>query len=147
MKTFSMQVVTPEHIKRDPRKMKLLYIVRELGAVSERALAHLLHLAKEEKGLDLGYNFVVLGGKPVSRELMEDIRALLYVGFLENDPRTRKLKVTSMGLEFMEKNPLPPEEIKDVISVVNELKPRISSIDAEVELAKEELTPRRRRRI
>ena len=135
LKTFSMQVITLDEIKRDERKMKLLHIINYLGSISERALTHLLYLLKEEKGIDLGYNFVMLGGKPVSKEVLEDIRALLYVGLIENNPRNRKLQVTSNGLEFLEKNPLPKEVMDGIYQAIEELKPKILPIDAEVELS------------
>ncbi|NPA96196.1 MAG: hypothetical protein GXO32_01175 [Crenarchaeota archaeon] len=135
LKTFSMQVITLDDIKRDERKMRLLQIIESAGPISEKALTHLLYLLKEEKGIDLGYNFVVIGGKPVSKEVLEDLRALLYVGLIENEPRTRKLQVTSNGLEFLEKNRLGDELTKKVLEAVEELKPKIAPIDAEVELA------------
>ena len=135
LKTFSMQVITLDDIKRDERKMRLLQIIESAGPISEKALTHLLYLLKEEKGINLGYNFVVIGGKPVSKEVLEDLRALLYVGLIENEPRTRKLQVTSNGLEFLEKNRLSDELTKKVLEAVEELKPKIAPIDAEVELA------------
>ncbi len=135
LKTFSMQVITLDDIKRDQRKLRLLHIIERVGPISEKALTHLLYLLKEEKGIDLGYNFVVIGGKPVSKEVLEDLRALLYVGLIENEPRTRKLQVTSNGMEFLEGNRLGDELTKNVLSAVEELKPKIAPIDAEVELA------------
>ncbi|HDI02338.1 MAG TPA: hypothetical protein ENF93_01695 [Ignisphaera sp.] len=144
LKTFSMQVVTIDHIKKDPRKMKLLHIIHHIGAISEKALTYLLYYLKE-KGLDLGYNFIVIGGKPMSKDVLEDIMALLYVGLVENDPRTKKLRLTSNGMEFMEKNALAPEEVKDLLAAVDELKPKITPIDAEVELASTESRPIRKR--
>jgi len=146
LKTFSMQVITPEDIKRDLRKLRLLHLIESVGPISEKALTHLLYLMKEEKDVDLGYNFVVIGGKPVSKEVLEDLRALLYVGFVENEPRTRKLQVTSNGLEFLEKNRLSDELTKKVLEVAEELKPKIAPIDAEVELAIGSASGRRGRR-
>ena len=139
-----MQVVTIDHIKKDPRKMKLLHIINHIGAISEKALTYLLYYLKE-KGLDLGYNFIVIGSKPMSKDVLEDIMALLYVGLVENDPRTKKLRLTSNGMEFMEKNALAPEEVKDLLAAVDELKPKITPIDAEVELASTESRPIRKR--
>jgi len=135
LKVFTAQVVTPEDIKRDVRKLRLLHIVESIGPISERALTHLLYLMKKEKELDLGYNFVLIGGKPVSKEVLEDLKALLYVGFVENDPRSRKMQVTSNGLEFLEKNRLSDEITAKAVEYAKELKPRVASIDAEVELA------------
>ena len=141
-----MQVITLDEIKRDERKMKLLHIINYLGSISERALTHLLYLLKEEKGIDLGYKFVVLGGKPVSKDVLEDIRALLYVGLIENNPKNRKLQITSNGLEFLEKNQLPKEVMDDVYQAIEELKPKILPIDAEVELSVSSGPGRGRRR-
>jgi len=134
LKTFSMQVVTVDAIKRDERKMRLLHIIQHLGAVSEKALTYLLYYLKE-KGMDLGYNFIVIGGKPMSREVLDDIMALLYTGLIENDPRTKKLRLTSSGVEFMEKNALPKEVVEDMLKAVDELKSKIAPIDAEIELS------------
>ncbi len=145
LKTFSMQVVTPEHIKRDERKMKLLHVIQHLGAISEKALTYLLYYLKE-KGMDLGYHFIVIGGKPMSREVIDDLMALLYTGLVENDPRTKKLRLTSNGMDFMEKNALPKEAVEDLLKAVDELKPKIAPIDAEIELSTTVTGPRLRKR-
>ncbi|RLG82711.1 MAG: hypothetical protein DRO39_09245 [Thermoprotei archaeon] len=135
LKTFSAKVVTPEHIKRDPRKMKLLHIIAHVKAISEKGLTHLLYLLKTEKGIDLGYNFVVIGNKPMSKQVLDELMMLLYAGLIEHNPRNKKLQLTSQGAEFLEQNRLPDDEIRDILSAVDELKPKIEPIEMEVELA------------
>ena len=135
LKVFSAKVVTPEHIKRDPRKMKLLHIIAHLKSISEKGLTHLLYMLKNEKGVDLGYHFVVVGNKPMSKEVLDELMMLLYAGLIEHNPRNKKLQLTSQGAEFLEQNRLPEEEIKDILSAIDELKPKIETIEMEVELA------------
>ncbi len=133
LKTFSMQVITQDHIKRDPKKIKILYIVRHLGSISEKALTYLLYLLKNEKGIDLGYSFITIGNKVMSKQILDDIMALLYTGLLESDPRTKKLRVTSNGLDFLERNPMPTSEINDLLKAIDELRGKVLPIDIEVE--------------
>ncbi len=147
LKVFSAKVVTVDQILKDERKMKLLHIIQHLGSISEKALTHLLYLLKTEKGIDLGYNFIVIGGKPMSREVLDDLMALLYVGLVETDPRTKKLRLTSNGQEFMEKHALPSEVVEDLLKAVDELKPKIAPIDVEAELVLSTTAPKRGRRV
>ncbi len=144
LKIITKHVITLKDIENDPRKIKLLYIVQQLGSISEKALQYLLYLMKE-KGYDLGYNFVLLGNIPSSKEVLNDTLALRYVGLMETNPR-RKLVVTSLGKEFLEKhnNVISDEEKDQIKKLIDELRIQIAPIDAEVEVLSR---PRRRRRL
>ncbi len=141
-------VVTLDQVKNDERKMRLLAVFKALedvGGIYERSLAHLLYWLKTEKNLDLGYNFIVVGGTPTSKELHEDLVALLYVGLIESNPRTKKLQLTSEGKEFLDKVGLPPDWEK-IKQAVEELKPKVTAIDAQLELTAMLMRPRAPRR-
>lgn len=145
LKIITKHVITIEDIKKDPRKIKLLYIINTLGGISEKALQHLIYYMKE-KDYDLGYNFIMLGTTPSSKDLHNDLVALLYVGLLETDPR-RKLLVTSMGKEFLQnhESAISEEEKEKIKSLVDELRIKIAPIDTEVELAYRTRKSRKRR--
>ncbi len=123
-----------------------------MGEISEKALQYLVYWLKTEKQLDLGYEFLVIGNVPSSKELKMDIVALLYVGALETNPRNKKLRVTSVGKELLEKTVtenLKPE-FDRVVAAAKELEAKVKSIDAEVELTikmlRQSMRRRRRRR-
>ena len=145
LKIITRQVITINDIEKDPRKIKLLYMISILGSISEKALQHLIYFMKE-KEYDLGYNFVLLGTTPSSKELHNDLVALLYVGLLESDPR-KKLLLTSLGKEFLKKheNRIPDEEKEKIKTLIDELRVKIAPIDTEVELVSR--MRRRRRRL
>ncbi|MCD6488536.1 MAG: hypothetical protein J7K21_04860, partial [Desulfurococcales archaeon] len=98
----------------------------------------------KESGYDLGYSFVLLGNIPSSKELRNDLVALLYVGVAETNPR-RKIVITSLGKELLNKikDSIPDEEKEQIKKLVEELRVKVAPIDTEVELA---TRPRRRRR-
>ena len=143
LKIVTRHVITVQDIEKDPKKVKLLYIISEIGGISEKALQYLLYYMKEE-GYDLGYNFVMLGQFPSSKEILNDSLALRYVGLLETNPR-KKLVITSLGKEFLEKHAdkIPEEEKEKIKKLIEELRIKIAPIDAEVELR---ARPRRRKR-
>ncbi len=143
LKIVTRHVITVKDIENDPRKIKLLYIIDQVGGISEKALQYLLYYMKE-KGYDLGYNFIMLGDMPSSKEVINDTLALRYVGLAETNPR-RKIVTTSLGKEFLEKHKdaISDEEKDTIKKLVEELRPRIAPIDAEVEVMSR---PRRRRR-
>ncbi len=152
LKIITKHVVTIDDVAKDPRKLKLLYLVNALEEISEKALQYLIYWLKTEKQLDLGYEFLVIGNVPSSKDLKTDIVALLYVGALETNPRNKKLRVTSIGKELLEKtvteNMKP--EFDRVVAAAKELEAKVKSIDAEVELTikmlRQSMRRRRRRR-
>ncbi len=106
LRIVTVPVVTVDDVKQDKRKLKLLHILDWVGELSEKGIVKLLHTLKE-KGIDLGYNFIMIGDEPSSREVLEDVRILLYLDLAETNPINRKVRLTSIGKEFLEANKLP----------------------------------------
>jgi uncharacterized protein YwgA len=135
LKIVTRHVVTIDQVRGDKAKVRLLHTIKAYGEISEKALQHLVYEMKEA-GVDLGYDFTVIGNVPFSKKLREDIVALLYVGLLETNPKNKKLRVTSMAVsDFLPTVPLPEEETKKIEETVEQLRSKVASIDAEVELA------------
>ncbi len=146
LKIITKHVITIDDIKRDLRKIKLLYLISSYGGISEKALQYLIYYMKES-GYDMGYNFVLLGNTPSSKELHNDIVALLYVGLAETNPK-RKIVITSLGREFLEKmkDSIPEEDKENIKRLIDELRIKVAPIDMEVELASRTSLSRRRKR-
>ncbi len=125
LRIVTKPVVTIDAVKKDPKKLRILHIVKEMGKISERSLTNLVYMLKKDKNTDIGYDFLVIGDTPSCRALAEDLRILLYLGLLETDPITRKLRLTSAGAEFLEQNKLSDEELENLRKAIEELKPRI----------------------
>ena len=143
IKIITKHVITIQDIEKDPRKIKLLYIISEFGDISEKALQYLLYEMKN-KGYDLGYDFTVVGRVPTSKTLFNDLLALKYTGLVETNP-TRKLVVSSLGREFLEKhgNVISDEEKDNIKKLLEELRVKVKPIDLEVEMRFRRAKPRR----
>ncbi len=143
--------VTLEQVKSDPRKRNLLLVLQALEkmkGIYERSLAHLLYWLKTEKGIDLGYDFYLVGDTPTSKQLREDVVALLYVGLAETDPVTKKLRITNDGKEFLKTVGFDEELYRKLEEAIEELKPKLTTIEAQIELTTMLMrpgAPRRRR--
>ncbi|MCS7108008.1 MAG: hypothetical protein RMH77_03790 [Sulfolobales archaeon] len=135
LKIVTRPVVTVDSIKGDVIKLKLLHIIKHLNSISEKALTHLIYLLQNELKIQLKYSFINVGGVPCSKQLRDDINILLYLGLVETDSLSRKLRLTSNGVEFLEKYGLSNEELNTLLSGVDELKSKTSSIDAEADLS------------
>ncbi len=146
LRIVTKPVVTVEVVKKDPKKLRILHIIQAMKEISERSLTNLVYMLKNEKNVDIGYEFIMIGDTPSSRALAEDIRILLYLGLLETDPTTRRLRLTSTGEEFLEQNKLPEDEAEPLMKAVEELKPRIEAEESTTELLLRGLGRRRRRR-
>lgn len=135
LKLVTKQVISPTVLKEDLRKLKLLYIIKSLGSVSERALILLLYEGSQ-KGLNLDYSFNVIGNNVFSPMIKEDLTSLLYLGYIETDPVTKKLKVSSNGEEALEQNKGSIDDgFKNQLNLVlNELKTKIAALDEEYTL-------------
>lgn len=144
IKIITRQVITLKDIEKDPRKIKLLYIMSVFGDISEKALEYLIYEMKQ-KGYDLGYNFILVGKVPTSKELFNDVLALKYTGLVETTS-TRKLVVSSLGKEFLEKhsNVIGEKEKEEIKKLIDELRVKIRPIDVEVEVR---FGSRKRRRL
>jgi hypothetical protein len=146
IKIVTRPVVTLDDVSRDLRKVSLLEVVRSLGEVSERGLISSLYILKSEVGKDLGYQFQVIGSSVSSREVLEDVRVLLYLGLLEVSPN-RKLRLTSLGREFLEKlSGGLRERLEDIAKSVEGIKQRVLSEDSLLNLAPAGRRRGRRRR-
>ena len=134
IKIITKQVYTLDDIKNDLGKIKLLYIFSLTGSISEKALSYLIYEMKE-KGYDLKYDFTMIGSIPSSKKLLNDLLALKYTGLIETTA-TKKLAISSLGREFLEKvGNLISDEEKDLIKkLVEELRVKIKPIDVEVEV-------------
>ncbi len=135
LKIVTRPVVTVDNVKGDTNKLKLLHIIKHLGSVSEKALTYLIHLLQDEAKIQLRYNYINVGGMPCSKQLRDDINMLLYLGLVETDAVSRRLKLTSSGVEFLGMYGLSEDELKMLLSSVDELKGKISSIDVEADLS------------
>ena len=145
LKIIARPALTINDVMKDMNKIRLTYIISVYGEISEKALHYLVKELKD-KGFEFKYNFIDIAGVPSSKALHEDIVALLYVGVLETNPRNKKLRITGDGKELLEKvsDKLSKDECEKISKVIDEIRPRIVSIDAEQELAT--MLSRRRRR-
>ena len=129
LKLETRHVITPEQVVKNERQMRLLQVIQAYGDISEKRLIHLVYELREH-GVDLDYTFSKIGNVITSKQLKDDILALLYVGFVETIGRAKKLRITSMGREALQKLETP-EEIK---KAVEKVRAKIAAIDAEIEL-------------
>ncbi|MCS7111368.1 MAG: hypothetical protein N3D82_03725 [Ignisphaera sp.] len=143
LKTFSVQVVTLDQIRNDKRKSALVYIIKSLKEVSEKGLSYLINYLKEEKKIDLGYNIIKIGNKIIVKELNDDIKLLLYVGIIEMDLKTRKLRLTSNGQEFLEGIKVIDKDLEQLLQLVEEYRNKIVAIDEEISLITTSIASRR----
>lgn len=129
LKIVARPVVTVDEVLKDVRKVSVLSIVNRLGEISERGLVNTLYILKTEKNKELGYRFQVVGKVVNSRELLEDIRILLYLGLLEVTEK-RKLRLTSLGKELLNKvGASASGSFEEVLQAVEEIKQRVISED------------------
>jgi hypothetical protein len=144
LKIVSKQVINPNVINEDKRKLQLLYIIRQVNKLTEKSIILLLYELKQ-KGIDLGYQFNVIGNSVFSPMIKEDLTSLLYLGLIENDPTTKKISISSNGLEVLDKNPLDEEFKNKLLQAINEIKTKILAFDEEYNLKiKSEMKLRRR---
>jgi hypothetical protein len=136
IKIVTKHVVAVGDVIKNPRMLKLLYLISlSTNGISEKALAHIVYSIEKDHGLNLGYNFILLGGNPVSKELTNDLTALKYTGLVEVSLKNRKLYITGAGKEALDKG------YESIRAVVEELRkayeslwPKIAPVDVEVSL-------------
>ncbi|MEM2528619.1 MAG: hypothetical protein QXG40_04400 [Ignisphaera sp.] len=143
LKTFSVQIVTLDQIRNDKRKLILIYMIKSLKEVSEKGLTYLINYLKEEKKIDLGYNIIKIGNKIIVKELNDDIKLLLYVGIVEMDPKSKKLRLTSSGQEFLENTKIIDKDVEQLLQLVEEYRNKIIAIDEEISLISMNISSRR----
>lgn len=136
LRIITRPVVTIEDIKSNDRLKRLVYIMGLYGEITERGLQHLIYEV-QKAGYELGYSFLTIKNMVSSKTLREDVVELLYVGILESDPRSKKFKLTSQGQEFLSEisSSIPSEEAEKVRGMVEEVRAKITTIDAEAELS------------
>lgn len=149
LKIITVQVVTRDRVVKNPRQMGLLYVIDVFGPIFERTLQEVVH-ELQQAGADFGYDFKVIGGSPYSPLLKSDLSALLYVGFVETNPRLlRRLQTTNDGKDALEKYGAPQGIVNVVKQNFEHVKNKASMIDKQVELevrrkVSEMYRPRRR---
>ncbi len=132
LKIVTKPVIALESVKNNKRAMKVLYLISELGSVTEKGLSYVIK-ELSSAGVDLGYRFVEIAGIPTSKELREDIISMLYVGLLESG-QGKKLSVTSQGKEVLSQIQLEQEYIDALKSKLPEIKTKLATILAEADL-------------
>ena len=132
LKIVTKPVIALESVKNNKRAMKVLYLISELGSVTEKGLSYVIK-ELSSAGVDLGYRFLEIAGIPTSKELREDIISILYVGLLESS-QGKKLSVTSQGKEVLSQIQLEQEYIDALKSKLPEIKTKLATILAEADL-------------
>ena len=149
LKIVTVQVVTRDKVIKNPRQMGLLYVIDTFGPLFERTLQEIVY-DLQQAGADFGYDFRLVGGTPYSPLLKSDIAALLYVGFVETNPRLfRRLQTTNDGKDALEKHGPPAGVVTVVKQKFEEIKNKAAILDRQVELevrrkTREMARPRRR---
>jgi hypothetical protein len=140
----SKQVISTNIINEDKRKLQLLYIIRQIGKLTEKSIIMLLYELKQ-KGVDIGYQFNVIGNNVFSLMAKEDLTSLLYLGLIENDPVSKKIGISNNGIEILDKTQIEEDFKNKVAQALNEIKTKILAYDEEYNLKiKNEMKLRRR---
>ncbi|WP_440059841.1 hypothetical protein ACSU1N_01370 [Thermogladius sp. 4427co] len=134
LKIVTRHVVTLSDVEKNPRLIKLLYIISSFKDISEKALLYLLYYM-HQNGYGMGYNFIVIGQVPSSKDVSSDLTVLKYLGLVEVNER-KKLSISSLGREFLAKHveTTLKNEKETIDKLVNELRVKIAPVDAEVEI-------------
>jgi hypothetical protein len=132
LKIVTKPVIALESVKNNKRAMKVLYLISELGSVTEKGLSYVIK-ELSSAGVDLGYRFLEIAGIPTSKELREDVISMLYVGLLESS-QGKKLSVTSQGKEVLSQIQLEQGYIDALKSKLPEIKTKLATILAEADL-------------
>ena len=133
LKITTKQVISPTIIKDDERKAKLMHVIKTYGEISEKGLNMLVKELKD-KGFDLGYQFIVIGDKVNSQQLRDDVMSLTYLGYLEVDPKSKKIKISSQGEEALSTLNLNQDMLNKMKELVNGIKSNISLKESEDDL-------------
>ncbi|MEB3756753.1 MAG: hypothetical protein GSR79_07860 [Desulfurococcales archaeon] len=143
-KLVTFKVITIDQVLKNERLMGLLYLLSKFKELNEKTIYHLVHEV-QEKGYNLDYSFFIVGGHPNSKQLKDDLVALMYVDLIEAEPRTKKVKLTGQGLDVIEKHAkeMPADKRSLIGNIIDEIKKKIMILDNEVDL---EMTLRKNRR-
>lgn len=159
LKISTKQVINRSALKEDLRKGQLLHIVRIVQPISEAALQTLIY-ELQQKGLDMKYAFMSIQA-PVARrtfqnrprrreqeegtetqepqertlitskDLKEDITALLYLGLIENSPSDKRFRLTADGEQALGEVPQDQQFLEKVTAVYREVEDKLRAIDRE----------------
>ncbi|AFL66030.1 hypothetical protein [Desulfurococcus amylolyticus] len=133
IKIVTKHVVTPSDLEKNPRAVKLLYIISLSNGISEKALMSLLYLMTQN-GYDLGYSFTLLTQSPTSRDVLNELTMLKYLGFVEVGAN-KKLIISSAGKEFLEAHlNIVGGDAETIKKLFSDLKPKIQPLDVEVDV-------------
>ena len=123
---YTLSVLYPSHYEsstmftvRNFREEVILCVIWCFGSISEGELVKTLYLLKE-KGVDLGYLFINIGGKLVSTQVFDDIENLLSRGLLERDPQSGELKLTVFGQKALSQRK-PTKKVRDIMKIVEDV--------------------------
>ena len=143
-KLVTFKVITIDQVLKNERLMGLLYLLSKFKELNEKTIYHLVHEV-QEKGYNIGYRFFIVGGHPNSKQLKDDLVALMYVDLIEAEPKTKKVKLTGQGFDAIEKhaNEMPADKRSLIDNIIDEIKKKIMILDNEVDL---EMTLRKNRR-
>ncbi|MEB3825799.1 MAG: hypothetical protein LRS47_03925 [Desulfurococcales archaeon] len=143
-KPVSFKVITLDQVVKNERLMNLLYLLSKFKELNEKTIYHLVHEV-QEKGFNMGYNFFVVGGHPNSKQLKDDLIALMYVDLIETEPRLKKIKLTGQGMDVVEEysGNMSSEKKNLIDNIVEEIRKKIMILDNEADL---ETALRKRRR-
>ncbi|MEM1778999.1 MAG: hypothetical protein QXU96_06560, partial [Ignisphaera sp.] len=86
---------------------------------------------------------IKIGNKIIVKELNDDIKLLLYVGIVEMDPKSKKLRLTSSGQEFLENTKVIDKDVEQLLQLVEEYRNKIIAIDEEISLISMNISGRR----
>lgn len=134
IRIVTKHVYTVSDVEKNPRLIKLLYVISlAKEGMSEKALTYVLH-HMTDSGVNTGYKFIVVGGVPVSRELLNDLTILKYTGLVELDS-AKKLRVTGSGKDLLDKMmPSIQSELDVIKKAFEENWNKVIPIDVEVSL-------------
>lgn len=132
LKIVTKPVIVLDQLRSNKRAIRTLFLISELGGATEKALAYVIK-ELQAAGVDLGYSFIEIAGIPTSKELREDVIAMLYVGLLESG-QNKKLSLTSQGKEFLDQVGVEKEFVDSLRSKLPEIKTKLATLLAEADL-------------
>lgn len=134
IKIITKHVVTVSDVEKNPRLLKLLYVISlPKDGISEKGLVCVLY-HMSEKNSNVGYRFNVIGGNPVSKDLLNDLTYLKYTGLVEVTEH-RKLRVTGMGKEILDKvSANMQREFDELKKLFEENWSKVLPVDVEISL-------------
>lgn len=123
---YTLGVLYPSHYEsstmftvKNLREEVILRVIQYFGSISEEDLVKTLYLLKE-KGIDLGYLFISVGGKLVTTQVFDDVENLLSRELLERDIESNKLKLTVFGQKALSQRK-PSKKVRNIMKAVEDI--------------------------